>query len=91
MKKLSLCQQYWKHNILFLVLNAVEIVNMVHQNSAANKDVSSANILMSQFILSRRSLMQAKKNNGPDTDPCGTQAETVAHSELFPFSAIRCF
>ena len=46
-----------------------------------NKEVSSANNLISQFKLSSKSLMQMRKSNGPKIEPCGTPARIGAQSE----------
>ena len=46
-----------------------------------NKEVSSANNLISDFKLSGKSLMQMRKSNGPKIEPCETPAKTGAQSE----------
>ena len=49
------------------------------------RDVSSANNLASELILSTKSLILTGKSRSPRTDPCGTPALIGDHCEHFPF------
>ena len=49
-----------------------------------NKELSSANNFLSEFKLSDRSLMQMRKSNGPNIEPCGTPSRIGVQSESLP-------
>ena len=54
------------------------------------RKVSSAKSFTSLVILLGKSMIYKRKNRGPNTELWGTPADTVFHSELFPFNTALC-
>ena len=85
------CIFHWKaHGLIRLKALFKAVAEVSSSGTTAKRSVSSAKSLASELMLSTRSLIQAKKNNGPKTEPWGTPALMWRRTKFFQLSTTRC-